>query len=221
MGLGFVIPEKCLGFYASTPTDLLHPTIFYFEALTIASAVLWASKLTPPAHHLLIYMDSLNCINIFNTLSAHDRFNDVLLFTMHILISYNISLHVLHIPGDDNTIADTLSWHLPHMALALLPKLWIHHFQPPRIMLGKEKWCSSLWPNSGSHLKLPGHMSDSSANVWSHSVTHWTILLYKLIILTFNLISCFANYTHYHWILPPIPSPFTLSSCCTTSNQSQ
>jgi len=109
MGLGFVIPEKCLGFYASTPTDLLHPTIFYFEALTIASAVLWASKLTPPAHHLLIYMDSLNCINIFNTLSAHDRYNDVLLFTMHILISYNISLHVFHIPGHDNTIADTLS----------------------------------------------------------------------------------------------------------------
>ena len=86
MGLGFVIPERCLGFCASTPTDLLHPMIFYFKALAITSAVLWASGLTPPAHCLLIYTDSLNCVDIFNTLSAHDKYNDILLFIMRILI---------------------------------------------------------------------------------------------------------------------------------------
>ena len=68
-------------------------------------------------------MDSLNCIEMFNTLSAQEGYNDILLFTVHILISSNISLHVFHIPGHDNMIADALSHHLPAAAVALLPEL--------------------------------------------------------------------------------------------------
>src|SRR5882724_9022285 len=59
MGLAFVIPERHLGFCASTPTDPLHLMIFLFKAVTIASAVLWASGLTPLAHHLHIYINLL------------------------------------------------------------------------------------------------------------------------------------------------------------------
>jgi len=68
-GLGFVIPKILLGFCASTPTDCATPTIFYYEALAIASAILWTSGQTSNIRRLLVYTNSLNCIKI-NTLSV-------------------------------------------------------------------------------------------------------------------------------------------------------
>src|SRR5882672_10125845 len=131
-GLSFAAPKLHLGFCASIPTLSPLTTIFYFEALAIASAILWASGLVPPIPWLLIFTDSLNCINMFNTLHAHEGYNDILLFTIHILISSKISLCVFHIPSTDNIVADALSHHLLGTALTLSPGLNIHHFQPPR-----------------------------------------------------------------------------------------
>src|SRR5882724_1504461 len=86
--------------------------IFYFKALAIMSAILWASGLSPPIHHLLIYLDSLNCVEMFNSLSTQDGYKKLLLFSVCILMSINISLHMFHIPGADNIITDALSHHL-------------------------------------------------------------------------------------------------------------
>ena len=105
-GLGFEIPLHHLGFCTSTPSECLVTTIFYYEALAITSVVLWASGLSPKINHLLVYTNSLNCVNMFNTLSTQEGYNDILLFTVCILISLNISLCVFHIPGHDNTVAD-------------------------------------------------------------------------------------------------------------------
>jgi len=135
-GLGFYAPDCHLGFCASMPADCLCPMIFYFEALAIALAILWTSGLTPPIHHMLIYTDSLNSVEMFNTLNAQDGYKDILLFTVHILMTCNISLCMFHIPGTDNVIADALSRHLPGSAVRLSLDLQIHHFQPPRTMLG-------------------------------------------------------------------------------------
>ena len=135
-GLGFTVPMQCLGFCASTPSDCPSLTIFYYEALAIASTILWVSSLSPRVKKILVYTDSLNCVEMFNMLSPQEGYNDIPLFTVRILISSNISLYVFHIPGHDNTIVDALSCHLPAAAIALLPRLRVHHFQPPHVMLG-------------------------------------------------------------------------------------
>ena len=90
-----------IGFCASVPNDSITPTIFFYEALAIASAVLWASGLEPRIKWLLIYTDSLNCVDMFNTLSAKEGYNNILLFVVRILMSSKISLRVFHIPGPD------------------------------------------------------------------------------------------------------------------------
>jgi len=69
-GLGFTAPNMLIGFCTSVPNDSITPTIFFSEALAITSAVLWPSGLEPRIKRLLIYTDSLNCVNMFNTLSA-------------------------------------------------------------------------------------------------------------------------------------------------------
>src|SRR5882724_6806699 len=135
-GLGFTAPTLKLGFFSSIPAHSPLTTIFYFEALAIASAILWASGLEPGIRRLLIFTDSLNCVDMFNSLRAQEGYNDILLFVVQILISSKISLRVFHIPGTDNCIADALSRHLFNMALTLSPGLNIHHFQPPCDTMG-------------------------------------------------------------------------------------
>jgi len=90
--LGFVIPSHKLGFTGVIPLDGKLPTIIYYESLVIMSVVLWASGITTAIHQFLIYMDSLNCIEMFNSLCVLDGYNDILLFTVHTLIVMYISL---------------------------------------------------------------------------------------------------------------------------------
>jgi len=75
-------------------------------------------------------------MEMFNSLHAQDGYNDILLFTVHILISTGISLRVFHIPGMDNSVADALSQHLPETAITLSPGLQVNLFQPPHDTLG-------------------------------------------------------------------------------------
>jgi len=128
-GLGFAYLIDSWVFVHPTPNDCPCPMIFYFEALMITSAIIWASGLSP-IHCLLVYSDSLNCIEMFNTFSTQDGYNELQDFIVHILMSSNISLHVFHIPSTDNITADALSHHLPGSAAHLLLGLQIHHFQP-------------------------------------------------------------------------------------------
>jgi len=100
---------------------------------------------------------------------------------------------------------------------------WHWHFCPTFISITSNplvqgEWCSSCLWNPGSCIVPPGHVSTSSTNMQSHLFTHWTILPYKHIIITFSLVCFFFCKLHYHWTLPQIPSLSTLSSCLTTSN---
>jgi len=137
--LGFMAPSKLIGFCTSVPNEELVSMIFYFKALMITSAVLWASRLTPPIQCLLIYTDSVNCVDMFNTLKAQEGYNTILLFVVCILMSSKMSLHIFHVPRADNSIADALSCHLPTTAMSMLPSLQIHHFQPPHVAMGWEE----------------------------------------------------------------------------------
>ena len=110
-----------VGFHQHHSTQHQVLDIFYYEALAITSAVLWASSITPCIQWLLIYIDSLNCVEIFNSLHVQDGYNNIILFMVHILISMNISLFVFHIPTSDNSVIDALSHHLPSTTVALSP----------------------------------------------------------------------------------------------------
>jgi len=107
--------------------------------LCIASATLWASGLELKVNWLLIFMDSLNCVEMFNSLRAQEGCNDILLFVMQLLIETKISLRVFHVPGTDNITADALSHNLPGAASSSLLGLRIHLFQPPCEVLGKQE----------------------------------------------------------------------------------
>ena len=67
-GLGFVHLNAQIGFCATIPPDALLNTIFFYEALCVVSAILWVSELPQVPCRLLIFTDSLNTVELFNSL---------------------------------------------------------------------------------------------------------------------------------------------------------
>jgi len=69
-GMGFWSPKTCEGFLCAI-SPFARNGIFFFEALTVLSALNHVCELvTPKPHHLAILTDSLNTFNMFNTLHA-------------------------------------------------------------------------------------------------------------------------------------------------------
>jgi len=62
-------------------------------------------------------------------------------FSVDLLLEGEHDLRVLHVPGEENEIADALSWHQFQRALDLRsPKsLDIIDFKPPHLLLGAAK----------------------------------------------------------------------------------
>jgi len=55
-GLGFYCPADNIAYHMEVSTTMPPRTIFYLEALTILSALMWALDLKPTCKRLLIYM---------------------------------------------------------------------------------------------------------------------------------------------------------------------
>lgn len=110
--------------------------IFYFEALCVLCALTDAAHWIGKGVRLLIYTDNLNTVHIFNSLSCLPSYNHLLHHAVDFLLSHNIDLHVLHVPGIDNGVADALSRCHFASALSLDPDLKISPFKPPRWTLG-------------------------------------------------------------------------------------
>ena len=139
VGLGFYFRDSNEGFQCETPGNPPKDTIFFFEALAVASVVDAATRLSTVPSRLLIYSDNSNTVDIFHSLRSLPAYNGLLKFTVSLLIKFHISLRVVHIPGDDNSVADALSRFDNRRALAVCPDLFISTFQPPRLALGQEK----------------------------------------------------------------------------------
>jgi len=69
-GMGFWLPDKCVGYYSPVPEETTDEHIFYYEALCILSAIHHATETlcAPPTSKILIYTDNDNTVAIFNTL---------------------------------------------------------------------------------------------------------------------------------------------------------
>ena len=137
-GMGFWYPSLSKGFYAPTPKNGPISVIFYFEALCVFCALRDASSRAQQGARIVIYTDNMNSVQIFNSLACLPAYNHLLHHSVDILLHTNIELHVLHIPGEENTVADALSRGQFTTALEICPELRISPFQPPRWTLGAE-----------------------------------------------------------------------------------
>ncbi|KAF8800943.1 hypothetical protein BYT27DRAFT_7116359 [Phlegmacium glaucopus] len=134
--MGYWSPKTCEGFSCAVPSTSRNG-IFFFEALTILSALSHVCASTSPKpHRLAILTDSSNSFDMFNTLHALPAYNPILITAIDLLISSKIQLRVFHIPRNENKVADALS-HLDNStACRVCPGLIVTKFSPPRFTLG-------------------------------------------------------------------------------------
>jgi hypothetical protein len=74
-GLAFWYPARAMAYYAPVPTGTASDIIFYFEALAVAGACDDLKKMVPDSAKIIIYTDSMNTMDIFNSLRCLPEFN--------------------------------------------------------------------------------------------------------------------------------------------------
>ena len=113
--------------------------IFWYEALTVLSALEWAVSLSPQPFRIAIFTDNLNTVQMFDSFRAKAPYVDILLAAVEILIHQDVDLRVWHIPGERNVIADALSRQLFSTVAQYASHLKVNTFQPPRVTSGSSK----------------------------------------------------------------------------------
>ncbi|KAF8983037.1 hypothetical protein BDQ17DRAFT_1394002 [Cyathus striatus] len=124
-GLGIWDLLLHVGYHFIFPPNILGHDIFIYEVLAVISALHLVPNRVLSTHTLIIFLDTLT-----------RAFNHLLKLAVDALLWEDYQLCVLHIPGDENHVADALSHQ--HFDCAFLhdPKLSLHSFQPPQDVLG-------------------------------------------------------------------------------------
>jgi hypothetical protein len=141
IGLAYYFPSLGLAYHAPLPPNPPSNTIFWFEALAVCSAIhhaakVWTRDFSPRLDCLLVSMDNMNTVYMFNSLHAKPFYNALLLSSIDVRTCYSLDVHVRHVPGDVNTVADAISRKKFSLALNLVPNLTILSFTPPQDALG-------------------------------------------------------------------------------------
>jgi hypothetical protein len=139
-GLGFWFPAGNVGFQHVIDSAAPSPGIFYYEALTVVSALHWAVFNTslPPGSRVAIYTDNTNTVDMFNTLRAQPTYNCLVTTAVDLALDHHVIFRVFHIPGGDNIVSDALSRSQFNVLAVFVPLLRILQFQPPQLTLGAE-----------------------------------------------------------------------------------
>ena len=140
-GMGFWLPDKCVGYYSPIPESTNDDQIFYFEALCVLSAIHHITDFlcVCPASWILIYTDNNNTVTIFNTLWCLPHYNPILIDAADISIISDIHFRVLHIPGELNYVVNAISCKNFSLVKQYVPDLIISSFLPPQLPLGALK----------------------------------------------------------------------------------
>ncbi|KAJ7314557.1 hypothetical protein DFH08DRAFT_917809 [Mycena albidolilacea] len=139
-GMGFYLPALGLAYQSELPSGMrVGLKIFFYEALCVCAALHHAATMLPRGARLTIYTDSSNTVNIFDSLKALPTYNDVLISSVDVLLSHDIGLRVLHVPGKLNKVADVVSRWKDKFAARLVPGLMILPFTPPQDAPGAAK----------------------------------------------------------------------------------
>lgn len=144
-GMGFWTEGLRLGLYSQVPRDAPKDTIFFWEATCVLAALEWFCMTqrdnfprdTPT--RLTIFTDNLNTVHIFSSLAAEPAYNVLLKAAVDLLVAHHVDLRVLHIPGEDNKVADAISREKFILAYTIIPDLIITPFQPPQCAMGAAK----------------------------------------------------------------------------------
>jgi hypothetical protein len=140
-GMGFWCPELGAGFYADVPFRIRGDKIFFWEAICVLAALDWCACKYAPGLYLdrrarvSILTDNENTVHLFDSLAALPMYNDILKKSVDILLSSSVDLRVIHIPGVNNEVADTLSRKDFNRAHRMVNNLSIDTFEPPRVTL--------------------------------------------------------------------------------------
>jgi hypothetical protein len=149
-GMGFWSPSLRIGSYSPVPREAKRNKIFFWEAVSVLSALDWFCKKALPLllplllstnthFRLTIRTDNMNTVQIFDSLAAQPGYNDILKSAVDLMVHYNVDLRVIHIPGEANDVADAISRRQFHFAQSVIPDLHIFPFQPPQCVLGAAK----------------------------------------------------------------------------------
>ena len=126
-GMGFWYPVSKDGYYAPTPVDVPSSFIFYFETLCVLSAPEHVQTKAVHGSKILIYTDNRNSGDIFQT-HCLPPYNHLLKAAVDIIICNDYSLRVLHVPGEQNVVANALS--RVHFSVALQIEPALSRFHP-------------------------------------------------------------------------------------------
>ena len=137
-GLAFFLPSVKLTYQCPIPSAIASQHIFFFEALAICSVCHQFVNilLSLDCCCLVIYLESTNSVDIFNSLRAINPYNRILISAVNIILDHDIDFQVLHVRGVDNLIANALSRFNNDLAVSLCPGLVIQTFKPPQDALG-------------------------------------------------------------------------------------
>ncbi|KAJ3834130.1 hypothetical protein F5878DRAFT_515373, partial [Lentinula raphanica] len=106
--------------------------IFFLELVAILSAIDFVSTLTCPPKRVLIFSDSLDSVDAFNSLGVRNTsHNAPLLAACGIVLRSGIDPRVRHIPGKENLRADLLSRLLIDDFTRQFPSYRVRRFSPP------------------------------------------------------------------------------------------
>ena len=108
-GLAFWYLNCHQGFFSPIPPHLAGKMIFFYEVLTATSTINNLQGMGIYHLKIVVYTNSMNTIDIFNSLHCQPIFNPLLHFCVDSCIKYKLDLRVLHIPGVRNEVTDTLS----------------------------------------------------------------------------------------------------------------
>ena len=129
-GFAFWYPQLNIGFATATPSQTPATQITFYESLAVLSTLEDAKSRFPPESKIVIYTDNFAAVAMFNSLRVLPEYNCMLKTAVNILLDTKFSLRVLHIAGENNDVADTLSRSDFMKALCLQPHLSIKAFDP-------------------------------------------------------------------------------------------
>jgi hypothetical protein len=140
IGMGFWFPARNLGFQHAIDPSTPSVGIFYYEALTVVSALHWAVHNIPLREglHIAIYTDNSNTVDMFNTLRAQLFYNPLVMTAIDLALDFHVEFRVFHIPGEENIVSDAISRFRYDTLAVFAPLLHLLQFQPPRLTLGAE-----------------------------------------------------------------------------------
>ena len=134
-GFGFWSPQHTTAYYGPTLPSRSNDPIFFHEAYAVACAIHWACHRSPPPGCLVVRTDSMNTVDLFNTLRARHVYNEILKFVVEELMNCDVDMRVVHISGQHNQVADFLSRGQLHDAQRLRPLLQTQSYQPPAMLV--------------------------------------------------------------------------------------